>query len=188
MRKFIFVSILLLAVAGCAQPPAHYAAETLGLGYIKRIVVLPFENNTDSTFAHKRFHDIVSTEILRRGLFEVVEQGEVQRFLREELVRKEQENLDQETALRLAQELNVEAYMAGAVDDFSDRQNGNYNYPVVAATLRIIDAQTGQVIWQSSGSQSGYTTSGRLFGFAGEDINRVSYRLAEHLLATITTE
>lgn len=189
MRKYLIVPLLLLlGVCGCAQQPAYYAAETLGLGYIKRVVVLPFENNTDNKHAHQRFHDAVTTEILRRGLFEVVEKGEAQRFLREELVRKQQETLDQATAQRLGYELNVEAYLAGSVEDFSERQNGNYRYPVVAATLRIVDVKTGQIIWQSSGSESGYNTAGRIFGFVGADINQVSYRLAQRMLGTITAE
>ena len=188
MRRYLLVCgmLLALAAAGCAQrQPAHYAAETLGLGYIKRVVVLPLENHTDETFAHERFQDAVTTEILRRGLFEVVEKGEARRFLREELVRKDQETLDQATAQRLGQELNVQAYLAGAVEDFSERQNGNYTYPVVAATLRLIDVKTGQIVWQSSGSETGYRTFDRLFGFVGADINQVSYRLAQKLLGTI---
>ena len=192
MRKqgyWLGLLLLLMGLAGCASSqPAHFAAETLGLGYVKRVAVLPFENNTEATSAHQRFADSVTTEILRRGLFEVVEKGETYRFLREEMVRKELETLDQATAMRLGQELNVQAYLAGAVEDFSEKKNGSYSYPVVAATLRLIDVKTGQIIWQASGSESGYSTVGRLFGFVGEDINRVSFRLAQRLLATISKD
>lgn len=188
-RYGLFLLLLMLTLSACAsQQTAHYAAETLGLGYVKRVVVLPLENNTEMNFAHQRFVDAVTTEILRRGLFEVVEKGETQRFLREELVRKELETLDQATASRLGQELSVQAYLAGAVDDFSEKQNGSYSYPVVAATLRLVDVKTGQIIWQASGSESGYSTFDRLFGFVGDDINRVSFRLAERLLGTISVE
>lgn len=191
MRRhlFLFTLFLMLGEAGCAQTqPAHYAAEALGLGYIKRVMVLPLENHTNEAFAHERFQDAVTTEILHRGLFEVVEKGEAQRFLREELVSKQQETLDQATAQRLGQELNVQAYLAGAVEDFTERQNGNYRYPVVAATLRLIDVKTGQIVWQSSGSESGYRTFDRLFGFVGADINIVSYKLAQRVLGTIRKE
>lgn len=192
MRKFLLVltACAALGMVACTaqRPPAYFAAESLELGYVKRVVVLLLENHTDQTYSHQRFHDAVTTEILRRGLFEVVEKGEAQRFLREELVRKDQSVLDQATAQRLGQELNVQAYLAGAVEDFSHRQNGSYSYPVVAATLRMIDVKTGQIIWQSSGSESGYSTFDRLFGFVGEDINQVSYRLAQRLLGTIVKE
>ncbi len=186
--RFIFILFLLLFIAGCAQAPRHFAAETVEVGYIKRIVVLPLENHTDASYAHERFQSAVTTEILYRGLFEVVEKGEVQRFLREELVRKQQETLDQATAMRLGQELSVEAYLAGSIEDFSEMQNGSYSYPVVAATLRLIDVKTGQIVWQAAGSESGYRTFDRLFGFVGDDINQVSSRLAESLLSTLQGE
>ncbi len=102
---FVILAFGLLLFSGCATAPKHYAAESLGLGYVKRVVVLPFENNTEIKFAGQRFSDVITTEILSRGLFEVVEKGETRRFLREELVQKEQETLDQVTAQRLGQEL-----------------------------------------------------------------------------------
>ena len=186
-RLMILVFCLGL-LSSCASAPRHYAAESLGLGYVKRVVVLPFANHTEFKHAELRFSDVVTTEILSRGLFEIVEKGEAQRFLREELVQKKQETLDQATGMRLGQELNVEAYLAGAVEDFSEVQNGSYSYPVIAATLRLVDVKTGQIIWQTSGSESGYRTIDRLFGFASEDANQVGFRLAQRLLSTLTGE
>lgn len=174
--------------SGCSSAPRYYAAESLGLGYVKRVVVLPFKNHTDSKFAEERFSDVVITEILSRGLFEVVEKGETKRFLSEELIQKEQDTLDQMTTMRMGQELNVQAYLAGSVEDFSIERNGNYSYPVIAATLRLIDTQTGQIIWQASGSESGYRTFDRLFGFVSEDVNQTVFRLAQRLLATVPGE
>lgn len=184
----VILTLCLGLLSGCASTPRHYAAESLGLGYVKRVVVLPFENHTETKYAEQRFSDVITTEILSRGLFEVVEKGEAQRFLREELVQKEQDTLDQATAMRLGQELNVQAYLAGAVEDFKVVQNGSYSYPVIAATLRLVDVKTGQIIWQASGSESGYKTLDRLFGFASEDINQVGFRLARRLLSTLSGE
>lgn len=184
MRKFALLSMLLGLLVGCSTP-RHYAAEALGLGYVKRIVILPFENHTEVKFAEERFRDVIATEILSRGLFDIVEKGEAQRFLREELVRKEQETLDSAAAQRLGEELNVEAYLAGAIHDFGEKQNGTYNYPLVSATLRLVDVKTGQIIWQASGSESGYRTFDRLFGFVSKDISHVSFRLAGRLLKTL---
>jgi ABC-type uncharacterized transport system auxiliary subunit len=187
VRIYLLLLMMVSVLCGCSAP-RHYVAEAMGLGYVKRIVVLPFENNTDVKFAEERFRDVVTTEILSRGLFDIVEKGEAQRFLREELVRKEQETLDLATAQRLGQELNVEAYLAGAVEDFSEKQNGSYSYPLVAVTLRLVDVKTGQIIWQASDSESGYRTVDRLFGFVGEDVNKISFRLAERLLNTLQGE
>lgn len=187
VRRSILMLLMVSVFCGCSTP-RHYVSEAVGLGYVKRIVVLPFENNTDVKFAEERFRDVVTTEILSRGLFDIVEKGEAQRFLREELVRKELETLDLATSQRLGQELNVEAYLAGAVEDFSEKQNGAYSYPLVAVTLRLVDVKTGQIIWQANGSESGYRTMDRLFGFVSEDANEISFRLAARLLNTLQEE
>lgn len=184
----VVLAICFGLLSGCASTPNYYAAESLGLGYVKRVVVLPFANHTETKYAEMRFSDVVITEILSRGLFEVVEKGEAQRFLREELIQKEQDTLDQQTAMRLGQELNVQAYLAGAIEDFSEEQNGSYSYPVIAATLRLVDVKTGQIVWQASGSETGYRTADRLFGFASKDVNQVSFQLAKKLLATLSGE
>lgn len=190
MRILITVIPLIFfgLLSGCSTPTRHYAAESLGLGYVKRVVVLPFKNHTDTKFAEQRFRDVVTTEILSRELFEIVEKGETQRFLTEEVVQNEHDSLDQATAMRLGQELNVQAYLAGSVEDFSVEQNGNYSYPIIAATLRLVDVKTGQIIWQTSGSETGYRTVDRLFGFASDDANQVSFRLAQRLLASLSAE
>lgn len=187
VRKFLRLPVFLLgllALCSCATP-SHYTSEAVGIGYVKRIVVLPFENHSGTKFAEERFRDVVTTEILSRGLFDVVEKGESQRFLREELVRKEQENLDLATAQRLGEDLNVEAYLAGSVGEWDDKQNGSYSYPLISATLRLVDVKTGQIIWQASDSESGYRTLDRLFGFVSDDASAVSFRLAARLLKTL---
>lgn len=185
VRRYGLILILtFLTLTGCSKP-RYFVAETMSLGYVKRIVVLPFQNNTESKFAHERFRDVVTTEILSRGLFEIVEKGESQRFLQEELVRRDFQTLDNETAQRLGRELGVEAYLAGSVQDFSEQQNGGYSYPVVAATLRLVDVKTGQIIWQVNDSESGYRTVDRIVGFASEDVNQVSFRLCKRMFSTL---
>ena len=177
-----------LALAGCASAPKYYVGESMALGHVKRIAVLKLENHTQTKFVEERLRDIISTEILSRGLFEVVEKGDLERFFREEVARKKHETLDIATAQRLARGLKVDAYLAGSVDDYSVNRSGPYAYPVIAATLRIVDAKTGKIIWQATGSESGYSSWGRIFGLASDDANQVSFRLVRNLLNTLHTE
>ena len=179
------LTIVTVALLGCAGVPLHYADETIRLGYVKRIAILPFENHTQTKYAEERLRDIISTEILSRGFFEVIEKGDLSRFLQEELVNRKQETIDLPTAQRLARDLKVDAYLAGSVDDFSETRSGSYAYSVVAATFRLVDVKTGKIIWETSGSESGYSTFNRIFGFDGEDINQISFKLVRKLLDTI---
>nr|WP_256502738.1 penicillin-binding protein activator LpoB [Desulfuromonas sp. KJ2020] len=149
------------------------------------VAVLPLENHSAEKFAAERLRDVVTTELLARRLFKVVEKGDLRRFLREEVAEAETVSLDASTAKRMGKALNVDAYLAGSVDDYSELRNGSYSYPQVALTLRLVDVQTGRIIWQASDSARGYSTFGRIFGFASPSVNEVSYRLVRDLLKSL---
>lgn len=175
-----------LLLVGCASgPTTSFVNENVSFGYIQKVAVLPFENHTQDKFVGERIRDIVTTEVLSRGLFDVVEKGDLERFLREEMVVREHYSLDQATGKRLLPRLQAQAYLAGSVDDFSEMRNGPYSYPVVALTLRLVDSESGQIIWQASGHESGYSTTDRLFGLASDDANQVTFRLVKRLLDTL---
>lgn len=185
LQKLV-LGMIMIGLAGCSTSPiASYVNENVSFGYIEKIAILPFENHTQNKLVEERIRDIVTTEVLSRGLFEVIEKGDLERFLREEMVVREHETLDQATAKRLIPRLQAQAYLAGAVDDFSEVRNGAYSYPVVALTLRLVDAESSKIIWQASGHASGYSTVDRLFGLASEDANQVTFRLVEKLLNTL---
>jgi len=189
LRLWVAVFLCAGILGGCASgPTTSFVNENVSFGYIQKIAVLPFENHTQEGFAGERIRDIVTTEVLSRGLFEVAEKGDLERFLREEMVVREHYSLDQATAKRLVPRLNAQAYLAGAVDDFKEMRNGSYSYPIVAVTLRLVDSESGKIIWQASGHESGYSTTGRLLGLAGDDANQVTFSLVKRLLNTLAGE
>ena len=180
---------LVLAVfgflTGCAGHPQSYVHENLGLGYVKKIAILPFENNTQTKFAEERLRDVVATEILSRNLFSLVEKGDTQRFLREEIVSNQPQMLNLKDAQKLGKDLQAQAYLAGSVDDYSEVRNGPYSYYVVAATFRLVDTKTGEILWQVTDSESGYNTWDRVFGLASDDANQLSFILVKRMLGTL---
>jgi len=71
------------------------------------------------------------------------------------------------------------------VDTYEEKRDRNYSYPVVALTLRLIDGASGQIIWQASGTETGYSTTERLFGITPKDLSQVSFQLVDRLLRTL---
>ncbi len=185
LKLTAFLFILVGVLSGCAVKQQSYIAEGIDLGYVERIAVLPFENNTEDKFAAERVRGILSTSILAQGYYDLAEKGELQRFLNEEVASEEGSLLDKALGQRLGKGLKVDAYIAGAIDDYRMVSNGPYSYWVVAATLRMVDISSGSIIWQASATESGYKTFDRLFGFASEDANQVTLRLVQRLLNTI---
>lgn len=185
--KVVLIFLLLLSVAGCASEKKHFLDENVEIDLLRKIVVLPFENHTQTKYVENRMRDVITTEILSSGLFDVVADGDVLRFLKDEVSGKP-EAVDTEVARRMGRELEVEAFMTGAVDIYDENRNGSYTYPVVAVTLRLLDVRNNKIIWQASASETGYGTWSRVFGFASEDFNQVSFRLAQKVLATLIVE
>lgn len=187
LLKIVTIFLLLLAISGCASEKNHFLDENVEIDLLRKIVVLPFENHTQTKFVENRMRDVITTEILSRGLFDVVADGDVLRFLKDE-VNGKPEAIDTKVARKMGRELEVEAFMTGAVDIYDENRNGSYTYPVVAVTLRLLDVRNNKIIWQASASETGYGTWSRVFGFASEDFNQVSFRLAQKVLASLIVE
>ncbi len=187
LLKIVMVFLLLLAISGCASEKNHFLDENVEIDLLRKIVVLPFENHTQTKFVENRMRDVITTEILSRGLFDVVADGDILRFLKDE-VNGKPEAIDTKVARKMGRELEVEAFMTGAVDIYDENRNGSYTYPVVAVTLRLLDVRNNKIIWQASASETGYGTWSRVFGFASEDFNQVSFRLAQKVLSSLIVE
>ena len=187
LSRVMLVGFLVLLISGCAAKRDFFLDENVEINLLQRIAVLPFVNNTQTKFVENRLRDVVTTEILSLGIFDIVADGDIRRFLKDE-VSGNPDAVDTKVARKMGRELGVEAFMTGAVDNYDENRNGSYTYPVVAVTLRLLDVRNNKIIWQASASESGYGTWSRVFGFASDDFNQVSFRLAQKVLATLIVE
>jgi len=182
---FLGLFCLMSLLSGCAgQDMRYYRDENVEIELLQRIAVLPFANHTKTKLVENRFTNIVTTEILSRGTFEVANPGDVLAFLREE-VNGDVSAVDAKVARKLGRALEVGAYLTGAVELYDEERNGTYTYPVIAVTMQLIDIRSGRIIWQAAGSDTGYDTWSRIFGLASSDFNLISFRLARELLDTM---
>lgn len=183
-KQFV-IGILVLALGGCASSPEAYRHETFTTGYIKQVAVLPLENHTQEKYVDQRVRDLLMTEIMTLGYFQVLEKGQLKRFLDNEIPSKDKTQISHRIAKRLGREFGVQAYFAGAVDDYTTERNGSYSYPVVSVSLRLVDIKSGKILWQATDNASGYSSWDRLLGFESENIHQVCQRLLRRMLATL---
>ncbi|WP_169311171.1 GNA1162 family protein [Thermodesulfatator indicus] len=155
------------------------------IGYIKKVAVLTFQNNSQDNFAAERLRNIVITEILSRGIFDVIDKSLVDTVLLEEGI-TEQTIYNKITLRRIAKKLGVQALITGSVDTYEIVREGTYSYPVVAITLTLIDGSTGEIVWRASGSLTGYSTIGRIFGLKPKDLTQLSFELVQNLLKQLS--
>lgn len=184
MKKISFVLLLLaLVITGCAGKfdSQEFMRENVDMGAVSRIAVLPFQNFTGDIFVAERTRDIVTTQLLALGIADVVDRGLVDSVMAEEVIDPKLP-VDQINMKRLGQRLNVQAFLLGTIDMAGEKKSGSLAYPVLGVTLRLVDAQAGMIIWQSSGRWTSETVLGRLFGMKPTDDFHVSLELMKRML------
>lgn len=183
------VAIILLGVliglTGCFSgnmPVESYLREGTNVQLIKKIAVLPFEGSGRTA----RVRELTITQLLANDTFDVVDKGLVDKFMQEEALNPGAP-LDIFTLRRLGESLDVSVVMLGSVEEVTNSR-GSASYPEITMTLRIIECETGQVLWQASGMGSGYSTADRLFGFAPKDRFQLTLDLLYNLMDTLYLE
>lgn len=188
MRKLIIFGCLtlwVLVLAGCASKSVskYFVREEVDFGFIQRTAVLPFENNSTDSFASERARDVTITQILSLGLFDTVEKVLVDNVLYEEGIEKGTP-IDPLTLKRIGQRLDCQAVILGTVDLAGSGRVGAISYPEMALTLRLIEVNSGLILWQASGNLSGESFGRRLFGLKADDAYQVTLKLVRNLLQT----
>lgn len=192
MKKYFLVAFILLIVdilSGCGVKTSSqsFLREDTELGFVQRIAVLPFENHSKDEFAAARARDFTITQGLAMGLFDIVDKGLVDSVLQEEVI-EPGAPLDESMTKRLGQRLKVQAILLGAVDYAGEGQKGNFAFPELSLTMRLVDADTAVILWQASGYGSGYCLWKRMFGLAPRDIFQVGLGTIEDMLETLPAQ
>jgi TolB-like protein len=171
-RNVILVILcMLFAFPGCAKKaPQTFLRPEFNLEYLRKVAVLPFEDNAENPSMATRCRQITITQILSSGLFDAVDKMQVDSVLRDEAVQPGTP-INATTLRRLGQLLGVQGFLVGSLD--------------ITLTLRLIDSESGLVLWQASGRDSGYSWWDRLFGLGGKDSFQVTQELIRRLLRTI---
>lgn len=186
-QRSMAISLLFLMISSCSGKfdSKEYLRDNVDMGAITRIAVMPFQNFTNDQFVAERTRDIATTQLLASGIADVVDRGLVDSVMAEEVIDPKLP-IDQINMKRLGQRLNVQAFLLGAVDLAGEKRTGSIAYPVLGVTLRLVDAQAGVVIWQSSGRWTSETVVGRILGIKPTDDFHVSLELLQRMLRTLS--
>lgn len=177
--------MLFFAVAGCGSRTVSdsFMREDIDFGFVQSVAVLPFANNSSDQYAPMRARDITITQTLALGLFDVVDKDLVDSQMFNDAI---DPNLpiDPLALKRLGNRLRVQAFILGTVDLAEINKIGATSYPEMALTLRLVEAETGIILWQASGHLSGESFTRRLFGVKPNDSFKVTLDLVRALLRT----
>ena len=178
----LILSLALLSLVGCTSsgiPTQAFVRENANLSLIQNVAVLPFEGGGRAP----RIRELAITQLLAEDFFDIADKGQVDVFLQQEALNPGQP-LDEFTLRRLGETLGVQAALLGSVE-VANQSRGSSAFLEITMTMRLIQCDTGQVIWQASGMASGYSLADRLLGFAPKDTFDVTMSLLAELFATM---
>jgi TolB-like protein len=177
----IILAGILLYLSGCGgkAPVRFFLRENTDLALIQTVAVLPFEGGGRAP----RVRELTMTQLLALDIFDLVDKGRVDVILAQEALAPGAP-LDAFTIRRLGESLNVNAVLLGSVEQLTAAR-GSSAFEEITMTLRLIDCESGELLWQATGMGSGYSLSDRLFGMAPKDTFDVTLELLNNMFATL---
>ncbi len=156
----------ILTLTLCAVLAAAVASPLFAQADKPRIAVLEFENKANSGWhwwsdrGAEAMQDVFVTELVKSGKFRVIDRERLDALMREKNLSLSGD-VDPSTAVQAGKLLGVEYFLVGAVTEYgsTDVSGGGgsrFGLPsvragkktfVAAANARIIDAQTGEILW-----------------------------------------
>ncbi len=147
MIRFLF-SCLLLLTAGCTTVVTH-GTQAGPVIHVTRLLLPPFVNATDDEHASRALTEIAGSALVEAGL---------PLFQTEETLIKSAADKAQGADGRyaeLARSVGASHLLIGTVHEYRYKTDLDGD-PAVGVTLRLVDAATGQTLWQGTSGNVGY--------------------------------
>ncbi len=154
--SFLFIPMLLFMPLGCSHPgPNVYASRGYGQAKVRKIAVFPFRNNTKAAEASKMVTAAFMAGLVETRRFQVEFPGTVRSFLVSEriIVRT---GVDLNTISVMSKRLGVDAVILGQVEEYVGAEKaGGDALPVVSISSRMVDSETGRIMWMAQHRRTG---------------------------------
>jgi TolB-like protein len=148
----------LLVFFACAGGPRSYLNPEADMSFYERIGVVPFINLTSDRFAGEKITSTFVTELLITEKFEVVERGEFDHIVgrvRSSTGGSSSQELTGEQLAAVGEQAGVNGIIEGVVKEYEMIRVGQGTYPLISFNVKLVDAPTGRVVWESSYSAKG---------------------------------
>lgn len=182
-----YLTILTTLFIGCATAPEiitdSYLKPGIDFSKYERVAVMGFTDAPNAPSSGKEIADITGLEMLKKG-YNILERNQVELILQEQKLGLSGV-LTTETVTEVGKILGVKAIVTGTVGNYHREkvyQEGvEINFPgqmkqltrivipggetlkyEVSLTMKMVDVESGAVIWMASGSLSGSETSANL--------------------------
>lgn len=169
----------LLMGMSCFERDQAVVAEGIDWSKYRNVAIVEFKGTAQNEGSGDLMANYVQGQLIKRG-FKVVERNRVNEILKEQAFQSSDYSA-KENAVKLGKILNVSAIIIGQVTTFVNeprtetyttggyydskgkwipqrKHTDNYNYSAVGATMKIIDVESGEVLYLDEGSEDGRDT------------------------------
>lgn len=164
--------------------PTTYLHPRADLGIIKKVAVIPFDNLSRDQFAGDKVREIFISELLATGGFDVMEPGEVTKVLREQGIASVK-SLGPAEVKKIGKALNAQAIILGSVNEYGEVRSGAITAPEVSLSLRMLEVESGQIVWSVSHTEGGIGVMARLFGLGESTLSETTRKLVRIQIGTL---
>ncbi|RKZ14122.1 hypothetical protein DRQ53_12310 [bacterium] len=171
-----FLAALCL-LAGCGMGATTFVHPDYNFAFVERVAVIPFENLSDDRGAGARMSRYFVSELLKAEVFDVVEPGEVtEKMVAVGSLRVAE--LAPDAIVELGASLRAQALFLGSVTESASVRSGSTTENVVTLDLRLVETETGVVIWSTTLTETGRGFWSGLFGTNGNTMGEVSRKVS----------
>lgn len=171
--KKLTVTFLIAALAALVLAPHAFAQEEK-----PRIAVLEFEHKAGGGYwwqgGAEAMQDVFVTELVKSGKFRVIDREQLNAMMRERGLATSGD-LDPASAVRIGKMIGADYFLTGAVTEYGVTDKGGSGFGisikkrdfVAAANARLIDVETGEIVWADEARAQETTSKVRVRGVGG---------------------
>lgn len=112
-----------------------------------KVAVMPFKAEVE--IAGASVADMLTTEMLKTYKYDLVERSQIEQILQEQSLGM-QGVTENAIAMKIGKILGVQGVIVGTVPEFGTRAVRGTDLPTVGINIRMIDTETGSIIWTVS--------------------------------------
>jgi curli biogenesis system outer membrane secretion channel CsgG len=172
-NRLLAVTLAAVAVLAGSLGVAEAAASNK-----PRIAVIEFKNKADNQWWYsggaEAAQDVFVTELVKSGKFRVVEREQLSALMAEKNLALSGD-IDPSTAVRVGKLLGINYLLTGAVTEYGNTDVGGGGFGVsagkrkfvAAMNARLIDTETGEVVWADEARAEESSVKVSVFGVGG---------------------
>lgn len=142
--------LALCLVSGCAgRLPYFQTHAPLPRGPLCRVAVLPFANDTDFHLGGAIYHKVFQAELISRTDYVLIQEGDIRSVYRQFRLFPGHQLTTEQLAL-FGDRLDAQLLVTGTVSEMRENPGEHRTVnPVLAQTVRVHDARSGEVLWST---------------------------------------